>query len=107
MEPPMPDSEEPRKHITEALGGERIAPLSHEERKERERVRTLIQTVASSYNTLVSLETDEQRRAELIAKRSFYDEEFRRRGSMTAEERQEVLRTYPEILAGLRTDLGE
>ncbi|WP_371403888.1 hypothetical protein OHA10_39345 [Kribbella sp. NBC_00662] len=101
----MPD--EPNKHITEALGGEFIPPLSHEERKERERVRNLIQGVATRYNSLVHLETDDARRAELVAQRAYYDEEFRRQESMSPEERQEVLRTYPDILARLRADLGE
>ncbi len=103
----MPDSEEPGKHITEALGGQRIAPMSHAERRERERVRNLIQGVLTCYNALVSQASDEDRRAELAAQRAFYTEEFRRRNSMSAEERSEVLRTYPDILGRLRTDLGE
>ncbi|GAA1571191.1 MULTISPECIES: hypothetical protein [Kribbella] len=101
----MPD--EHNKHITEALGGQYIPPMTHEERKERERVRNLIEGVATCYNSLVHLETDDARRDELLAKRAHYDEEFRRRGSMTPEERQEVLRTYPALLSQLRTELGE
>jgi hypothetical protein len=103
----MPDGEEPRKHITEALGGQRIAPLSHEERREHERVRNLIQGVLTCYNALISQEADPDRRTELEAQRASYTEEFRRRVSMSAGERNEVLRTYPDILARLRADLGE
>jgi hypothetical protein len=101
----MPD--EPKKHLTEALGGTPVPPLSHEEREERERVRNLIQAVRIRYNGLVGRETDSERRAELVAKRAHYDEEYRRQTSMTAAERQEVLRTYPEILAALRAEHGE
>ncbi|MFD7157650.1 hypothetical protein ACFV9C_23830 [Kribbella sp. NPDC059898] len=101
----MPD--ERKQHITEALGGNLIPPMTHEERKERERVFNMIQGVATRYNSLVNLETDEERRADLIAQRAHYDEEFRRQNSMSAAERQEVLRTYPEILAQLRAQLGE
>ena len=103
----MPDGDEPGKHITEALGGRAIAPLSHQERVERERVRNLIQGVLSCYNSLISQEPDENRGAELAAKRAFYTDKFRRRVTMSAEERDEVLRTYPEILGRLRAELGE
>jgi hypothetical protein len=100
----MPDD---RKHITEALGGDPGAPLSHDERAERERVRNLIQTVAACYHTLVIREIDTSRRSELTAKLAFYDDEFRRRDAMSAEERREVLRTYPAILEQLRAEIGE
>ena len=103
----MSDGKQPGKHITEALGGSPGAPRSDEERVERERVRNLIQTVAACYNTLVSRETDTGRRTDLVAKLSFYDDEFRRRDTMTAEERAEVLRTYPELLEHLRAEIGE
>ncbi|MFD3406174.1 hypothetical protein ACFWUU_36150 [Kribbella sp. NPDC058693] len=101
----MPDGEEPRKHITEALGGRYVAP-SDEERVERERVRNLIQAVLSCYRALVSQEADETRRAELQAEEALYTEESRRQISMSAAERQEVLRTYPDLLARLRADLS-
>jgi hypothetical protein len=101
----MPD--EPNQHITEALGGAFIPPLSHEEREEREDVHNLIQAVTIRYNSLVGRETDSERRAELLAKRDHYDEVARHEPSMTAAERQEVLRTYPEILAALRAQSGE
>jgi hypothetical protein len=104
----MPDGEVPDqpegRHVTEALGGRPVAPLSDQERVERERVRNLIQSVASCYNTLLSQETDGDRTAELTAKLAFYDDEFRRRDSMTAEERRDVLRTYPEMLRRLRAE---
>jgi hypothetical protein len=97
----MPDGEELRKHITEALGGRAGAPSSDQERLEREQVRDLIQAVASCYNTLASREPG----TGLEAKRSFYDDEFRRRHTMTAAERTEVIRSYPELLAGLRAEI--
>lgn len=103
----MPDSEESRKHIAEALGGRPGAPLSDAERVERERVRDLIQAVAACYNTLASRETDTGRRTGLVAKLSFHDDEFRRRETMSAEERAEVLRTYPDLLDRLRAEIGE
>jgi hypothetical protein len=99
--------EVPDQHSTEALGGLPGEPQSPEERVERERVGLLIQTVAACYNTLVNRETDTGRRAELVAKLSFYDDEFRRRDTMSAEERREILRTYPELLVGLRAEIGE
>jgi hypothetical protein len=46
----------PGRHITEALGGQPGEPLSPAERVERERVRTLIQAVASCCNTLATRE---------------------------------------------------
>lgn len=103
----MPDEQGPTKHITEALGGERIAPMSNEERTEREHVRNLIQGVLTCYNALVGQETDSVRRAELEEKRAFYTEQFRRRVDLSAEERSEVLRTYPDLLSRLRAELGE
>lgn len=99
----MPD--EPTKHITEALGGRLIPPMSHAEREEREAVRNLIQVVASCYNSLVSRETDIERRAELVAKLAFHDDEFRRIGAMSGAERRTVIDTYPELLARLRAEL--
>ncbi|GAA1595531.1 hypothetical protein GCM10009789_56910 [Kribbella sancticallisti] len=102
-----PNAGEPGKHITEALGGRAGGALSDEERTERERVRNLIQSVASCYNSLVSAETDPERRAELAAKLAFYDGQFRRRGTLSAEERDEVIRTYPETLRRLRAEIGE
>jgi hypothetical protein len=99
----MPEGE--GKHITEALGGRPGAPLSDDERVERERVRNLIQTVAACYHTLVNHELDTGRRTELTAKLAFYDAEFRRLDSMSAEERREVIRTYPEILRRLRAEI--
>jgi hypothetical protein len=103
----MPDGQEPGKHITEALGGRPDRPPSGDERVERERVKNLIQSVASCYNTLVNAETDADRRTELAAKLAFYDDEYRRRATMSAEERREVLRTYPETLRRLRAEIGE
>ncbi len=78
-----------------------------EERTERERVRNLIQTVAACYNALAGQETDTSRRAELTAKLAFYDDVFRRRDTMSADERREVLRTYPVLLEQLRAEIGE
>jgi hypothetical protein len=101
----MPEGE--RKHITEALGGRPVAPLSDEERVEHERVRNLIQAVAACYHTLVIHELDTGRRTELTGKLAFYDAEFRRLDTMSASERQDVLRTYPAILDQLRAEIGE
>lgn len=100
-----PDSE--GKHLSERLGGRPGGPLSDAERIERERVRNLIQSVASCYNSLVSTETDPDRKAELEAKLARHDVEFRRRATMSAGERSEILRTYPELLRRLRTEIGE
>ena len=95
----MPDGEVPDqpegRHVTEALRGRLVAPLSDQERVERERVRNLIQSVASCYNTLLSQETDADRTAELTAKLAFYDDEFRRRDSMTADELHRQPRQAP------------
>jgi hypothetical protein len=99
----MPDGE--GKHLTAALGGHPGEPLTHEERVERERVRTLLQTVASCYNSLASQEVDPERRAELVAKLAFHDGEVRRQGAMSAEERREVIGTYPALLDRLRAEL--
>jgi hypothetical protein len=99
----MPDGDE--KHLTAALGGQPGEPLSHEERVERERVRTLLQSVASCYNSLVAQETDADRRAELFTLLAFHDDEVRRQGGMSAEERREVIRTYPALLDRLRAEL--
>jgi acyl-CoA reductase-like NAD-dependent aldehyde dehydrogenase len=103
----MPDGKELGKHITEALGGRADGPPGDEERVERERVRNLIQAVASCYNTLVTSETDPDRKADLAAKLAVYDDQFRRRATLSAEERREVLRTYPETLRRLRAEIGE
>jgi hypothetical protein len=102
----VPDGGGSGKHITGELGGRPSGPLSDEERTERERVRNLIQSVASCYNTLASAETDPDSKAELTAKLAFYDGEFRRRDKLSAEERSEVLRTYPETLRQLRAEIG-
>ncbi|MGW7684850.1 hypothetical protein ACWGID_29185 [Kribbella sp. NPDC054772] len=99
----MPD--DPQQHITEALGGAPLAPLTAVERIEQERVRTLIQTVASCYNSLVARESDEARRTELVEHRDRADDAYHRVSSMSAEERAEVLATYPELLTRLRGDL--
>lgn len=101
----MPADDLPGKHIAEELGGRAVAPSSDEERVERERVRNLVQSVGSAYNSLLSRETDQERKTELAAKVAFHDDEFRRRDAMTAEERQAVLRTYPEVLRQLRAEL--
>lgn len=95
----MPDGGE--KHLTAALGGQPGEPLSHEERVERERVRTLLQSVASCYNSLVARAPTEERRAKL----AFHDEEVRRQSGMSAEERREIIRTYPALLERLRAEL--
>ena len=95
------------KHIVERLSGRPGGAPSNEERTERERVRNLIQSVASCYNTLVSTETDPDRKAELATELAFYDAEFRRRATMSAGERSEVLRTYPETLRRLRAAIDE
>ena len=100
----MPD-EHGKKHITEALGGPRIEPLSHEERVEHERARNLIRAVLACYNSLVNQETDESRRTELEAQRDLHTERFRRGPALPAAERREVLDTYPELLARLRAEL--
>ncbi|MGW5192218.1 hypothetical protein ACWEOO_23445 [Kribbella sp. NPDC004138] len=99
----MPD--ELTKHITEALGGRRVEPLGHEERVERERVRTLVQSVASIYNSLVAQATDPDRRAELVERLAYHDGELRRLDAMPAAERRTVIGTYPELLARLRAEL--
>jgi hypothetical protein len=99
--------EEPKKHITEALGGQFVPPPSDAERKERERVYNLIRGVLTCYNSLIALETDEARKSELEAKRTFYTDEFRRHVGMTDAERADVLRTYPGVLSQLRAELGE
>jgi len=70
----MPD--EPAKHISEALGGRPVEPLSDAERVERERVRNLVQSVASCYSSLVAQATDPGRRAELRAGRALGDEKI-------------------------------
>jgi hypothetical protein len=101
----MPD--EPRKHITEALGGRPLAPLGDAERVEAERVRVLIRAVLSAYSALISAEGDGARRVELETRRGVYTEVFRRRVGLLADERAEILRTYPGLLDALRADLGE
>ncbi|MEI8412809.1 MULTISPECIES: hypothetical protein [unclassified Kribbella] len=98
-------ADEPGKHITEALGGRHVAPLSDEERVEQERVRNLIQSVASCYNSLVSQESDPARKAELTEKRAFYQAEFRRHTTMSAQQRRDVIQTYPALLRQLRAEL--
>ncbi|TCO44509.1 hypothetical protein EV646_110223 [Kribbella antiqua] len=99
----MPEGE--RKHIAEALGGDPVVPPNDEERVERERVRNLIETVAACYHTLANRELDTGRRTELTAKLAFYDAELRRLHSMSADERREVIRTYPELLRRLRAEI--
>jgi hypothetical protein len=98
-------TDEPGKHLTEALGGEPTGPIGPEERIEYERARNLIRSVASCYNSLAVRETDPQRQAELVARRNFQDDEFRRIGTMADAERRTVLGTYPELLARLRAEL--
>lgn len=95
----------PGRHITEALGGRPVTPLSDAERVERERARNLIQAVASCYHTLVVHESDTGRRTRLSAELAFHDGELRRLDSMSAEERREVIRTYPELLPRLRAEI--
>ncbi|TCC31319.1 hypothetical protein [Kribbella sindirgiensis] len=99
----MPD--EPRKHLTDAVGGRAGVPLSDVERVEWERARNLVQSVASCYNSLVSQATDPDRRAELAAELAFHDGELRRLGTMSGAERRTVIGTYPDLLARLRTEL--
>jgi hypothetical protein len=99
----MPDGD--GKHITAALGGIPAEPLSDAERVERERVRNLVQSVASCYNSLASQATDPDRRAELVARLDFHDDELRRLDAMPAAERRTVISTYPGLLARLRAEL--
>lgn len=99
----MPDGEPGRKHITEALGGRAVAPLSDHDRVDRERVRDLVQAVASCCNTLVARQATPS--AELMARLDFHDAEYRRRDTMTAAERAEVIRSYPDLLAELRAEI--
>ncbi|MET9274366.1 hypothetical protein [Kribbella sp. NPDC003557] len=96
---------EPTNHITEALGGRRVEPLSHEERVERERVRTLVQSVASCYSSLVAQTSDADRRAELAERLAFHDAELRRIDAMPGAERRIVIGTYPALLTRLRAEL--
>ncbi|WP_350274451.1 hypothetical protein [Kribbella sp. HUAS MG21] len=93
------------KHLTEALGGQPVEPLSAAERLERERVRNLVQSVAACYNSLVGQATDPDRRAEFAERLAFHDAELRRIDTMPAAERRTVLSTYPELLARLRAEL--
>ena len=99
----MPD--EARKHLTDAFGGRRVTPPSAAERVERERVRTLIQSVASCYNSLAAQEPDPDRRAELVAQVAVQDEELRRLDQLSDAERRTVISTYPKLLAQLRAEL--
>ncbi|GAA1152986.1 hypothetical protein GCM10009630_59200 [Kribbella jejuensis] len=99
----MPD--EVRKRLTDALGGRPVPPHGPAERVERERVRTLLQSVASCYNSLAARETDPERRAELVAQVGFQDNELRRLDAMSGAERRTVISTYPELLARLRAEL--
>lgn len=92
------------KHITEALSGRFVAPLSDDERVEHERARVLVRAVLSAYNGLIASETDEARRRELEAERAVHTERFRRFAALSAEERSEILRTYPELLDRLRAE---
>lgn len=97
--------DEPTKHITEALGGRRIEPLGRDELVEFERVRNLIRAVVTCYNSLISRETADARRAELEAERDSQVARFRRGFELTADERREVLDGYPELLVRLRADI--
>jgi len=99
----MPD--EPAKHISEALGGRPVEPLSDAERVERERVRNLVQSVASCYSSLVAQATDPGRRAELSERLAGHDAELRRIDTMPTAERRTVIGTYPELLTRLRAEL--
>jgi hypothetical protein len=63
--------------------------------------------VLTCYNSLISEETDPDRKAGLEAERTAHTERFRRRVTLSAEERAEILRTYPDLLSRLRTELGE
>lgn len=99
----MPDG--PTRHITEALGGRLVAPLSHEERIEYERVSNLIRAVLACYNSLVNQEPDESRRTDLEVQRALHTDRFRRGPALPPAERREVLDTYPELLDRLRADL--
>jgi hypothetical protein len=99
----MPD--EPRKHLTEAIGGRLVEPLTHEQREEQERVRNLVRSVASCYNSLVGQATDPDRRAELVEQLAFHDAELRRLDVMPVAERRTVIGTYPALLARLRAEL--
>jgi len=99
----MPDGDP--KHLAAALGGQPVEPLSDAERVERERVRNLVQSVASCYNSLVSRTTDSVRRAEFAERLAFHDAELRRLDAMPAAERRTVISTYPALLARLRAEL--
>ncbi|MEU8221152.1 hypothetical protein [Kribbella sp. NPDC048915] len=98
-------SDESKKHLTDALGGQPIPPPSAAERVERERVYNLVRGVLTCYNSLIARETDEARRAELEAEQKIYTDEFRRHAAMTAAERRVVLAEYPELLARLQAEL--
>ncbi|SRR6266508_1033376 len=101
----MSDGDAVGKHITEALGGSFVAPLSHEERVEVERVTGFVEGVASCYYSLSARETDPERRAAYEAEMRRHDDVSRRIDSMSAEERQEVLRTYPALLRRLQAEI--
>ncbi|MGW5192216.1 hypothetical protein ACWEOO_23435 [Kribbella sp. NPDC004138] len=94
--------DEPAKHITEALSGQFVAPLPDAERVEHERARVLVRAVLSAYNGLIAAEADEARRRELETERAVHTERFRRFAALSAEERSEILRSYPGLLSRLR-----
>jgi hypothetical protein len=98
-------TDEPAKHISEALGGSRREPVTADVRVERERVRNLVQSVAACYNSLAGQARESARRDELEQERDRYDRELRRVAVMSAAERRVVLAEYPELLARLRAQL--
>jgi hypothetical protein len=101
----MSDGDAVGKHITEALGGSFVAPLSHEERVEVERVTGFVKGVKSCYFSLFMRETDPERKAAYEAEMRRHEEVRRRIGSMTPQDRQQVLRTYPPLLRRLQAEI--
>lgn len=103
----MSNEENVGKHIAEVLSGKPITPWTHEEREEVERVTRLVDGVVSSYRSLSDRATDPDQKAKFEAEaRHHYDDVRRRITGMTAEERQEVLRVYPDLRRRLWAELG-
>jgi len=92
-------------HLTKALTGRRIGPVSHDERHEVERVKGYLQSLGSCYRELSERETDVRRQAELRAEARRCDDAVQRLAVMTPAERQDILTAVPGRLQVLRAEL--
>ncbi|TDC23354.1 hypothetical protein [Kribbella albertanoniae] len=92
-------------HLTDALTGRHVGPLSHDERHELERVKGYLQSLGSCYRELSERQADVQRRDALRAEAHRCDDAVQRLAVMSPAERQDILQAVPGRVQALRAEL--